>query len=308
MRRCLYLITRSEPRSGPIVVAAALPRTGTTCVDTARGRIATGICRNAVTVCASAMLIICFCSASLRAQDKKTLITVHVTDSVQSPVREAAVELVPIGMMDSSDIRQSVTDSAGLAALRVLAPGSYELVVRRLGYTPATRQLRVGGGDSSFVEVSLSRTASQLATVHVDAARLPQARQPDVSAAEIAATSRSLLSLGDVMGKLRPDVTYQAKKCLPLPIHGPVTRGSIPRTRLLRPPEAVVFINGRQIPADWDPWDSVNSEQIAHIHYVNCFDESAGLPVLPWPAIYVVLKPGFEWDLKRGSHAIAGPD
>jgi hypothetical protein len=41
---------------------------------------------------------------------------------------------------------------------------------------------------------------------------------------------------------------------------------------------------------------------------VTCNDGSvAGLPKLPWPAVYVVLKPGYAWDANAGSH-LAGPD
>ena len=81
----------------------------------------------------------------------------------------------------------------------------------------------------------------------------------------------------------------------------PLVRGPIPATRddLLK---MEVYVNGRWVPPEWDPGHLIHSEHIAEVRYVDCFDKSMpGLPQLPWGALYVTLKPGIDWNLKRGS-------
>jgi hypothetical protein len=237
---------------------------------------------------------------------RPTVVRVHVADSTHAAVQGADVVLTVAG---SAAVRTR-TDSAGLAALRVSAPWAGRLLVRKLGFDSVMTDVSRSAADTIRpIEIVLRRIAERLGPVVVRDRSLPLARQPYVGAAEIAASSRSMLSLADVVGKLRPDIAYQSRKCLSSPALGPMTRGSIPRGRLVGTPKGVeVYVNGRHVPAEWDPWDMIHAEHIEEVRYVNCFDRSIpDLKALPWPAVYVVLKPGVDWNLSRGSFVVASP-
>jgi hypothetical protein len=59
------------------------------------------------------------------------------------------------------------TDSAGKFIIRGLAPGLFDLSVRRLSYTPMTLSLEVTAGDTTDVDVTLTTAAELLPTVQV---------------------------------------------------------------------------------------------------------------------------------------------
>ena len=64
-------------------------------------------------------------------------------------------------------------------------------------------------------------------------------------------------------------------------------------------------MNGRWIPPEWDPWNSISSDHIAEIRYVNCNDKSIpGLPERAWASVYVTLKPRIGWSLRTGSYVL----
>jgi hypothetical protein len=200
-------------------------------------------------------------------------------------------------------IGQGRTDSAGRASLVLpqALSGDGVVTARKVGFAAASRNVRLSMNDSVFVELRLARAARALPAVTVDASPLRLERRPFIDAAEIASDRRSILSLADVVKKLRWDVDFKSRKCLPRGAMGPLTEGPIPATRndLLR---MEVYVNGRWIPPEWDPGHLIHSEHIAEARYVDCFDQSIpGLPQLPWGALYVTLKPGIDWDLKRGS-------
>jgi hypothetical protein len=226
-------------------------------------------------------------------------VQVHVSDTARAPVADAEAVLTH---GSRQDIR-SRTDSAGNARLVAPPDTGYQLVVRKLGYDQVVTPMSLHARDTVLtVEVQLPPLVRWLAPVVVKDKSLPRARQPYIDSAEIASSSRSILSLRDVVGKLRFQVDYQSTKCLAPPPVGFVVAGVIPRARGIHVPNAVVYVNGRQYPREWDPWDNVHAEHIQEVLYVNCFDGSIpGLPKLSWPAVYVVLKPGYDWDAKQGS-------
>jgi hypothetical protein len=87
---------------------------------------------------------------------------------------------------------------------------------------------------------------------------------------------------------------------------GPRISPLIPRSRNIHvPASARVYVNGRLIHADWDPWNSIRAEDIAEIRFVNCMDNTIpGLPPKAFPSVYVLLKPGYTWSLRDGSYQI----
>jgi hypothetical protein len=229
-------------------------------------------------------------------------VRVHVSDTARAPVAGAEALLT---RRNRPDIRAR-TDSSGEARLLAPVDTGYQLVVRKLGYDQVVTPMSLETTDTVWtVEVQLPPLALWLAPMVVKDRRLPVARQPYVAAAEITSSSRSMLSLRDVVGKLRFQVDYQATKCLSPPPVAFVDEGLIPRARGIHVPNAVVYVNGRQYPREWNPWDNVHAEHIQELLYVNCFDGSIpGLPKLSWPAVYVVLKPGYDWDAKQGSFKV----
>jgi hypothetical protein len=182
---------------------------------------------------------------------------------------------------------------------------SYQLAVRRVGYLQTSRLLHVSAGDTVAFEISLARLPKALDTIRVTEKPLPLARRPFVGAAEIAADERSILSLGDVLGALRPEIAFQSSKCVSSASRIVLAPGDIPRShRPTKPPyKARVYINGKWFPPEFDPFNSIHAEHIEEVRYVNCLDNSIpGLPERAWASVYVVLKPGILWDYKRGSY------
>jgi carboxypeptidase family protein len=59
------------------------------------------------------------------------------------------------------------TDSGGRFIIRSLAPGLFDLSVRRFSYTPMTLSLEVTAGDTTDVDVTLTTAAELLPTVQV---------------------------------------------------------------------------------------------------------------------------------------------
>ena len=169
-----------------------------------------------------------------------------------------------------------------------------------------SRRLAAAAGDTLALEILLAKLPKALDTIRVVERELPLARRTFVDSSEIARDKRSILSLGDVLGALRPDISYQSYRCVAPANHGVIISGGIiPMShRVVHPPYlARVYINGRWFPPEFNPWQAIHSEHIAEVRYVNCLDNSVpGLPERAWASVYVVLKPGILWDYKRGSY------
>jgi hypothetical protein len=243
--------------------------------------------------------------AALLAQEH-TQVVVHVQLRDSSGVAIPGVNVVVL--RDSADaVAFSVSNSAGQSnfVFDEDDKSSYSISTRRVGYTATERTLDKSAKDTINMMMLLVRIPG-LDTVRVVATPLRLARQPFIDAAEIAKSKRSILSLRDVVGKLRPEIDYQAHRCVvdaqPISHMSPL----IPAARGIHIPRAArVYVNGRWIPGDWDPWNSIHSEHIAEIRYVNCMDDSIpGLPAKAFPSVYVQLKPGYTWSLHDGSYQI----
>jgi hypothetical protein len=241
------------------------------------------------------------------AQQAHTVIRVLVKAEQGQPLGD--VELTLASPADASGAAGSALQSGrtgGDGRFSFAVPtraGSYQLTARRLGYAPAVRGVATGTADTLSIEVTLTQVIPKLAPVIVDAGLRPE-RRPFIDSTEIASSKRLIMSLADVLNKLRFGLTYQSNKCLSRPGKGMFTRGPIPGPRLDYGLGGIeTYVNGKWIPREWDPSHLIRSEHIAEVRFVNCFDSSIeDLPPQPWASVYVTLKPGIAWSLARGSY------
>lgn len=90
----------------------------------------------------------------------------RVTDATQRPVPGAEVEATPRGI-------RSRTDSTGHFRLPGLSPGDYRISLRRLGFKPASVDVRLVSIDSLVVHVVLEEIAQPLPEMPVEASAVP---------------------------------------------------------------------------------------------------------------------------------------
>jgi hypothetical protein len=76
--------------------------------------------------------------------------------------------------------RGTVSNTSGFYNLAGLRPGSYELTVRRIGFTPQTRTVTVGIGQTLTVDFTIQEAATQLAAVSVTTTATETARTSEV--------------------------------------------------------------------------------------------------------------------------------
>jgi hypothetical protein len=234
-------------------------------------------------------------------------VRILVSDSARAPLRDADVALLKNG---NEPVMIGRTDAAGLYVIRFEPEkATYSVLARQIGFAPATRTVEPTLGDTITVSLVLARGQRYaLDTVRITERELPLPKRPFLGAEEIAADTHSILSLGDALAVLRADIAYQSYRCVSSGrARGPIVRGRIPPRRgTTRPPtQARVYVNGRWIPPEWDPWNSISSDHIAEIRYVNCNDKSIpGLPERAWASVYVTLKPGIGWSLRTGSYVL----
>jgi hypothetical protein len=235
-------------------------------------------------------------------------VRVSVTDSTHQPVVGADLAVLALR---GTLYMVGRSDAAGHGAFRVDSTRlHYEIVARKLGYAPDHRNLTLRAGDTTVVDIVLARSANPLDTVRVIESQLDRDKRPYLGADEIAANKDLTMSLADVLVSIRSDIQYQSFRCQQMPVDvGIRLRGPIPppggyRQRLDTTlfSNMQVFIDGEAVSRTLDPGHLIRTEHIAEVRYVNCYDQPPpGMPVLPWPALYVKLKPGVDWDLRHGS-------
>ena len=258
----------------------------------------------------TALFAIGFAPAALRAQASgMAYVRVHVADTANAPLKNVDLAVVRNGR---DVVLFGQTDAAGRYTFRFEPDtGRYRLTARALGYVTTARLLPVAARETLTVEFAMAKLPPALDTIKVSTTPLPLARQPFIGADEIAKDTRMVVNLRDVIGKLRPDIGYQSYKCVANGsgrsaqglIQGRGGRSTRAPARRGPPiPPARVYVDGVWA-FDGNPWENIQADHIAEIRYVNCLDNSIpGLPERAWPSIYVVLKPGYIWDIKWGSH------
>lgn len=252
---------------------------------------------------AAVLLVASLCAAApLRAQSAPNIvIRITVADSSGAAVPDVDLSLAANGALT---VLMARSDPGGRATIHLRrAADFYTVTAGKLGFAPQVDTV-MSSNDTTSLTFHLHGAVATLGTVRSTASALPKYKRPSVDAAEIAGEKRLLLSLGDVIEVLRPDIAYQSHRCPDGEHLRPFEPGSIPRAhRIRKPPVNVrVYINGEYFPGDADPWNAIYADHIAEIHYVNCFDTSIpGLPPVAWPSLYVVLKAGYDWNTNRGS-------
>jgi len=139
--------------------------------------------------------------------------------------------------------------------------------------------------------IELARMPASLDTIRTTDRPLRADMRPTIDSSEIAGSSRAVLYLEDVIRKLRPGMFYQAYKC-----H---SGASSPPLR--------VYVAGEYVPPELlrALRLDIHAEQIAEMHYVNCFDRSLGNGDHPQAGhLYITLKKGYAFDLKRGTYSL----
>jgi len=192
--------------------------------------------------------------------------------------------------------------------LSALAPGSYRLVVRKVGYAQINRSFIASAGDTVSLQVILAGLTPTLDAFKVLASQTAKERAYHIDAAAIAETKRPLFDAFDIIAKLRPDIVYGRGPCggasniwvngrwIPreLVLQNSMAEaratGGNPGTHVSR---AVLFV-----------LSGIKPEHVAEMTYKDCLDTS--MPGLHGSsALFVVLKPGVAYDPGRGSYAIA---
>lgn len=285
------------------------------------------------------LLALLIAATPVAAQRPQTLVRVHVVDTADAPVASAEVSAVH-GL--NAVLVRATTDSRGSARVVVARDGDeLQIAVRRLGFRRGAQFIHPDT-DSLVITIRLERTAIELAPVHVTAQEDIKRKHFHISAEEIEASSRPIVSGLDVITKLRPDMmdppggnglrNYN-------PFMGPTRRAIESNSLLTRCGMYYLWINGERIvypPIDQGvaikasatrraqsaavhigpsglgatPIDvqtaleRIRPEHIDEITYSRCGDTTVNL-VRGDNAVFVVLKPGVKYDMVRGSYVVS---
>src|SRR5215472_4724172 len=115
---------------------------------------------------------------SLRAQTTTGTVRGYVKDQNGTPVAEAEVQARQGG---TGVTRGTASRSDGSYIIPGLVPGSYELSVRKIGFTPQRRQLTAEIGATQIIDFSLQAGAVELAAVTVESAPVVELRTSEVA-------------------------------------------------------------------------------------------------------------------------------
>ena len=237
-------------------------------------------------------------------------VAVTVADSTGAPMRDVDVFVSRSGV---GAILFRRTNEAGLATFIVERSSQPQAVLaRRIGWTPKEQALEFGDSDSLQVRLQLAPASTQLPAVVVEA------KPSDflLTASEMATSPRPVRDALEAMAKLRPYMLYDRTRCPGQPpdnvwINGRRVLFMASKTPILgatrRVGSTTVTTPGRgrhgSPPALDSLLASIRVEHVHEIQLVNCWDIS--LPgVGASNALYVTLKPGFDWDWRRGSFAV----
>jgi hypothetical protein len=244
------------------------------------------------------------------------IIRLTVQDSAGVPIPDADIVLSH-GKLGAIEIGRS--DAAGRCTfIGQYEHGEYAVSARRIGYVGSSSSFTLNATVAS-VALVLHHIAPTLDTVRVEA-NVPRSKDYFLDAASIAASSRVIDNAADALHKLRPNMLGDRARQCPLAQnlwingrrvffgktlagwsyreHPTVAEGNS------SPTGRVVFARpsgGSRGVSIGKYLESIKAEHIADIRYVNCWDTS--MPEIGTnDAIYVVLKPGVEWDWQNGSH------
>ncbi|MEO7085009.1 MAG: carboxypeptidase-like regulatory domain-containing protein [Gemmatimonadaceae bacterium] len=259
---------------------------------------------------------------SAGAQAPRTsAVDVTVTDA--SGTRLAGVELT-LRRLGARDVVSAATDQRGSHRFEVPDDtGALSLVARKIGYAPSAQEFRVDPNAPAAVTIVLARAPATLDTT-VIAADIPRSKKYYIGATEIATSSRYIGDALDAVSKLQPAMMGDGYRLCPgvkyiwvngqriysAPIGGSSPRGNrVSAAGVRERPVSSGNVRDQMLlstgpPGVADVLASIHAEHLAEIRYVNCWDK----PPLPGvggsDALFIVLKPGVQWDWKRGSRVV----
>ena len=263
--------------------------------------------RGRLLLCLVVTLQIPHATAAAQAGPMVNAVRVTVVDSSRRPVSGASVSIAR-GLTEI--LATATTDASGTRMFAFRDTGDYHVMVRRLGFRPADQFFAVLGGDSVVrVVVVLAPAPVVLDSVRVMADEDPKHKHLFIDADGIANSPRLLFDAVDIIMKLRPDMVF-----------GLGGKGFCPPARNL-------WINGKRIFQEFVGIDSVavarpgrdslpgwiisaltliRPEHIDEMRYRDCMDMSVG-KIGSDRAIFVLLKPGVDYDPSVGSYVSTRP-
>ena len=125
--------------------------------------------RRTITRCVSAGAVMWL---AMTTAAPTTLSAQTTTGSIRGYIRGPNNTAVPDAQVAASNVamgmnRGTVSNASGFYNLAGLRPATYEVTVRRIGFTPQTRTVTVGIGQTITLDLSIQETATQLAAVAV---------------------------------------------------------------------------------------------------------------------------------------------
>jgi hypothetical protein len=235
----------------------------------------------------------------------------------------SAVEGVAFSVRDSAKAATAtaVSDASGRAMVRLTTVSTeLQYSARKIGWTGGDGRVSVSARDTIDIEVRLERTAQLLDTVRtIDTHERILSNNYDLGAAEIAASHRYITDAFDALRDLRPSMLGDRMRYCPYLQNLWVNGVRQP----LGPWEPIVPFTsaGSGVRADGSgrrplragglpahapagsPLALIKSEHIAELHYTSCWQSSA-VGMHGENALFVILKPGVDFDLRHGSHVI----
>ena len=242
--------------------------------------------------------------------DKRVVIHVAVAGSDGSSLRDVNVA---VSRADVGALLSARTNDSGRHVFRTsLPPGIYTLLARRPGFLPGEVRFDVGKVDTVSVTVRLTASpATELAPVVVEARRSNYL----LTRSDMLASGRPIRDAFEALRKLKPSMLYDKDRCRAEVVENVWINGR----RVLFMAKEVPILGSRttrsrgafkvrtsgagarsEPPAVDSVLASIRAEHVDEIRLVNCWDTS--MPgVGSKNALYVSLKPGIDWDWKRGS-------
>jgi hypothetical protein len=238
------------------------------------------------------------------ASNRRVLIQVRVVgpDSVALPGVNVAISRSRVGA-----ILIGTTDGTGTRLFLVdVERDSYKVLARRPGFHHVEERLTIGSSDTIPVVLQLNPAGrTDLAAMRIEA-------RPSnylLTSEQIARSNRTIRDAFEALNKLRPRMLYDRDRCKAEKVSNVWINGRrvlwMAWNAIIAPPPATLADQRaaarRQGSAAIDSTlSTVRSEHLQEIRLVNCWDTS--LPgVGSKNALYITLKPGIDWDWKRGS-------
>ncbi|HEX5438924.1 MAG TPA: TonB-dependent receptor, partial [Gemmatimonadaceae bacterium] len=212
-----------------------------------------------------------------------------------------------------------VTDSTGRCTLSLAASaGSYQLVVRRIGFERADRFFAASPGTTLRFAVVLPRSIGALAPVTITARESVRQKAYHIGAEEIAHSTRPIVDAVDIVRKLRPDMltSRMPRACADSGAAPSLTGVGHSVTGGL----SNVWVNGtlitmagvdttwQQVPGTTafvrpqvlDILRTIRPEHVESMTYTDCTDTSLSGNYMQ-NALFITLKPGIAYRYGRGS-------